>query len=272
MSLTATLEVPRLAPTMEPMSKRLILLTNDDGLWAPGLETLARVASRFGRVVAVAPDRNRSAISSALSLHNILRLHPLGEDRYACDGTPVDCVLLGCRSVLDETPDWVLSGINHGFNLGEDVFYSGTVGAAFEGCLQGARAAAFSIHPKGDLAVAEPWLERFLAHWENLELPPSRIWNVNFPKDEPKAFRLSGQDSRQYHDVVEKRSDPRGTPYYWIGGDTGPTYAKSQGSDAEAVFDGCVSVTPLRIDLGCPETLSRRTDFDSVFNSNGGAG
>jgi 5'-nucleotidase len=252
------------------MSKRLILLTNDDGLWAPGLEALARVAARFGRVVAVAPDRNRSAISSALSLHNILRLHPLGEDRYACDGTPVDCVLLGCRSVLDRDPDWVLSGINHGFNLGEDVFYSGTVAAAFEGCLQGARAAAFSIHPKGDLAVAEAHLERFLERWETLDLPANRIWNVNFPQGEPKGFRLSGQDNRQYHDVVEKRADPRGLPYYWIGGgDSGPTYAKAKGSDAEAVFEGFVSVTPLRLDLACPEVLSRGEVFDATFNGDG---
>ena len=131
------------------MPERLILLTNDDGLWAPGLAALARAASRFGRVVTVAPDRNRSAISSALSLHNILRLNEIGTDRFACDGTPVDCVLLGVCEVLGREPDWVLSGVNHGFNLGEDVFYSGTVGAAFEGRLQGARAAAFSIHPSG---------------------------------------------------------------------------------------------------------------------------
>ncbi len=147
------------------MSERLILLTNDDGLWAPGIAALARVAARFGRVVTVAPDRNRSAISSALSLHNILRLNEVGPGRYACDGTPVDCVLLGVCEVLDRRPDWVLSGINHGFNLGEDVFYSGTVGAAFEGRLQGARAAAFSIHPGGDLEEAEPWIGRLLERW-----------------------------------------------------------------------------------------------------------
>ncbi|HNX95590.1 MAG TPA: 5'/3'-nucleotidase SurE, partial [Holophaga sp.] len=98
------------------MQERLILLTNDDGLWSPGLAALARVASRFGRVVTVAPDRNRSAISSALSLHNILRLQELDGERYACDGTPVDCVLVGTRNLLDRRPDWVLSGINTGFN------------------------------------------------------------------------------------------------------------------------------------------------------------
>jgi 5'-nucleotidase len=159
----------------------------------------------------------------------------------------------------------VLSGVNHGFNLCEDVFYSGTVGAAFEGRLQGARAAAFSIHPSGSLEQAEPWITQFLERWEAMDLPANRIWNVNFPKGEPKGFRLTGQDTRDYHDLVERRTDPRSTPYFWIGGDAGPTYAKAPGSDAEAVFDGFVSVTPLRLDLGCPETLARQTDFDAAF-------
>ncbi len=249
------------------MSERLILLTNDDGLWAPGLAALARAASRFGRVVTVAPDRNRSAISSALSLHNILRLNQVGLERFACDGTPVDCVLLGICEVLKRQPDWVLSGINHGFNLGEYVFYSGTVGAAFEGRLQGARAAAFSIHPQGSLEEAEPWIQSFLERWEAMELPENRIWNVNLPKGIPQGFKLTTQDSRAYHDLVERRTDPRSTPYYWIGGDAGPTYAKAPGSDAEAVFSGHASVTPLRLDLGCPETLARQADFDATFGA-----
>ncbi|MFN8010974.1 MAG: 5'/3'-nucleotidase SurE [Holophagaceae bacterium] len=251
------------------MPDRLILVTNDDGLWAPGLACLAKVASRFGRVVAVAPDRNRSAISSALSLHDILRIHPLGEDRYTCDGTPVDCVLIGTREVLERKPDWVLSGVNHGFNLGEDVFYSGTVAAAFEGSLQGARAAAFSLHPKGDLAVAEAWIHRFLSAWEGLELGRQRIWNLNLPKREPKGFKLTTQDTRTYHDVVEKRVDPRGTPYYWIGGDVGPIYAKTPGSDAEAALDDYVSVTPLHLDLTAADLLARREAFDATFNGDG---
>lgn len=248
------------------MSERLILLTNDDGLWSPGLAALAQAAAPFGRVITVAPDRNRSAISSAMSLHNILRLNPIAEGRYACDGTPVDCVLLGICEALDRRPDWVLSGINHGFNLGEDVFYSGTVGAAFEGRIQGARAAAFSLHQAGDHATVVPWITRFLERWEDMELPANRIWNVNFPQGEPKGFRLTGQDSRAYHDLVERRVDPRSVPYYWIGGDAGPTYAKGAGSDAEAVFEGWASVTPLRLDLGCPETLARRGEFDATFN------
>jgi 5'-nucleotidase len=248
------------------MSERTILLSNDDGAWSPGLLALARAASRFGRVVTVAPDRNRSAISSALSLHDILRIQDLGEDRHACTGTPVDCVLLGVRAVLKAQPDWVLSGVNDGYNLGEDVFYSGTVGAAFEGCLQGARAAAFSLDPKGDLEVAERWVTRFLERWETMDLPTNRIWNVNLPKGEPKGFRLTSQDNRTYHDMVEGRLDPRKYPYYWIGGDVGPTYARMPGSDAEAALDGWVSLTPLRLDLACPEVLARREAFEAAFN------
>jgi 5'-nucleotidase len=247
------------------MPERLILLTNDDGLWSPGLETLARMASRFGRVVAVAPDSNRSAVSSALSLHNILRLTDLGSERYACDGTPVDCVLVGAHSVLDRKPDWVLSGVNQGYNLGEDVFYSGTVGAAFEGSLCGARAAAFSLAPEGGLALAEPWIQKFLERWEAMALPANRIWNLNFPKGEPKGFKLTGQDRRNYHDTVERRVDPRGIPYFWIGGNL-PHYERSAGSDAEAVLDGWVSLTPLRLDLSCPETMTRRETFETAFN------
>jgi 5'-nucleotidase len=245
---------------------RLILLTNDDGLWAPGLQVLREEAAHFGRVVAVAPDRNRSAVSSALSLHTILRLHDLGEDRWTSDGTPVDCVHLGIHQVLERRPDWVLSGINHGFNLGEDVFYSGTVGAAFEGMLQGARAAAFSLHPKGDLEAIRPWIRRFLERWESMPLPEGRIWSLNFPKSAPTAFRLTSQDNRKYHDLVERRMDPRGTPYYWIGGDLAPTFQKAPGSDADAVFRGEIAVTPLRLDLGCPEILSKGEAFEATFN------
>jgi 5'-nucleotidase len=248
------------------MTDRTILLTNDDGLWAPGIQCLARVASRFGRVVTVAPDRNRSGISSALSLHGILRLTEVEPDRMSCDGTPVDCVLLGVRSLLGRTPDWVLSGINKGFNLGEDVFYSGTVGAAFEGALQGARSAAFSMDPDGNPDEVAPWVEKFLETWETMDMPTNCIWNVNFPLGTPEGFRLAGQDSRTYHDSVERREDPRGVPYYWIGGGFGPTYALNPGSDAQAVRDGFASVSPLHLDMACGEVMARRDLFDATFN------
>lgn len=247
------------------MNERLILLTNDDGLGAPGLEVLTRIASRFGRTVVVAPDRNRSGISSALSLHSILRLNEISQDRYTCDGTPVDCVLLGVREILGKAPDWVLTGINHGWNLGEDVFYSGTVASAFEGALQGCRAAAFSADSSTDPASMASYVEHFLERWERLELPPNRIWNVNLPQGKPQGYRLTGQDNRTYHDAVERRQDPKGRSYYWIGGAL-PAYACTPGSDGEAVRDGWISITPLRMDLACPELMAQRQRVEELFN------
>lgn len=248
------------------MPERLILLTNDDGLESPGLALLASVATSFGRVVVVAPDRNRSAVSSALSLNGILRLEARAPDRHACDGTPVDCVLLGVRALLGRAPDWVLSGVNLGLNLGEDVFYSGTVGAAFEGCLQGARSAAFAMPLGADGDRLRPWLMRFLSRWESIPLSPNRIWNVNFPAGEPLGFRLTRQDNRHYHDSVERRMDPRGAPYYWIGGNAGPTYTLSPGSDAEATTDGWISLSPLRLDLTDPDLLAGGPGLADIFN------
>lgn len=247
------------------MSDRLILITNDDGILAPGLDALVSVASRFGRVVVVAPDRNRSAISSAMSVHSILRLDEIGPDRYACDGTPVDCILMGVRQVLGKTPDWILSGINWGFNLAEDVLYSGTVGAAFEGCLQGVRSAAFSLERGGDLEVASGWIERFLSAWEAIELPAGSIWNVNIPEGKLKGFRITTQGRRDYFDLMEQRLDPRGKPYFWIGGEGGPEYTLTEGTDTAAAHNGFVSLTPLNMNLTCRETMAKRGEYEGLF-------
>jgi 5'-nucleotidase len=248
------------------MSDRLILVTNDDGIFAPGLDALAKSASGFGKVVVVAPDTNRSAISSAMSVHGILRLEEAGPGRFSCSGTPVDCVLMGLRQVLDREPDWLLAGINWGYNLAEDVLYSGTVGAAMEGCLQGIRSAAFSLSRDGDLEMAPKWIESFLSNWEKIELPPSTIWNVNLPVGEPKGFRITSQGQRKYYDLMEQRHDPRGNPYFWIGGDRGPDYTLDAGTDTEAVHDGFVSLTPIQMNLSCWETISKRQEIEGVFS------
>ena len=247
------------------MTDRLILLTNDDGIFAPGLEALANVASRYGKTVVVAPDRNRSAISSAMSVHNILRIEKIAPDRYSCDGMPVGCVLMGVRHVLERTPDWILSGVNWGFNLGEDVLYSGTVGAAFEGCIQGIKSAAFSLHRNGNLEATSPWIGYFLDGWERVKLPVNSIWNVNLPECEPKGFRITTQGRRKYYDLMERRTDPRGKPYFWIGGEDGPEYVDGEGSDSEAVHHGFVSLTPLHTDLTCQEVISKRSELDKIF-------
>jgi len=143
------------------------------------------------------------------------------------------------------------------------------VGAAFEGCLQGARAAAFSMDLAGDHQVAGRWIEQFLRRWENLVLPPNRIWNLNIPSGNPQGFKISGQDNRKYHDIVERRLDPRGLPYYWVGGEMGPVYSRMPGSDAEAVQGGWISLTPLRLDLACPELMAKARETESLLNQNG---
>ncbi|MCL1908747.1 MAG: 5'/3'-nucleotidase SurE [Holophagaceae bacterium] len=249
------------------MADRLILITNDDGILAPGLEALAAVASKFGKAIIVAPDRNRSAISSAMSIHSIIRMDEIGPDRYSCDGTPVDCVLMGVRQVLDRTPDWILSGVNWGFNLAEDALYSGTVGAAFEGRLQGVRSVAFSLERSGDLKVASIWIERFLAAWEAIELPTGTVWNVNMPEGNLKGFRMTAQGSRNYFDLMERRLDPRGRPYFWIGGEGGPYYSLAEGTDTAAVHEGFVSITPLNMNLTCREAMARRSEYERLFGS-----
>ena len=249
------------------MADRLILVTNDDGILAPGLDALVKASSGFGRVVVIAPDRNRSAISSAISIQNILRLEKISQDRYSCDGTPVDCVLMGV-GILEQMPDWILSGINQGYNMAEDVLYSGTVGAAFEGCLQGVKSAAFSMHQNGDMGTASKWIRYFLDVWEKIELPTRSIWNVNLPAYEPKGFRLTAQGQRSYWDLMEQRSDPTGRPYFWIGGQGGPEYKMIKGCDAEAVHDGYVSVTPLQMDMSCLATISKASEFEEVFSTN----
>jgi 5'-nucleotidase len=205
-----------------------------------------------------------------MSVHNILRVDRIAPDRYACDGTPVDCVLMGTRHVLDRAPDWILSGINWGFNLAEDVLYSGTVGAAFEGRLQGVRSAAFSLHRGASPDQAAGWLEMFLDRWEMFDLPSNSIWNVNFPECEPKGFRMTAQSRRRYFDLMERRVDPRGKPYFWVGGDGGPEYEAGEGTDAEAVLDGFVSLTPVHMDLTCRGSIARRPEFDEIFGGRGG--
>jgi 5'-nucleotidase len=197
-----------------------------------------------------------------MSVHDILRLDQVGEDKYVCDGTPVDCVLAGVRFVLDAKPDWILAGINWGYNLGEDVIYSGTVGAAFEGRIQGIKSAALSLHREGDPKSILPWLERFLDNWESIELPPNALWNVNFPENTPKGFKLTTQGRRKYFDMMEQRHDPRGRPYYWIGGDGRPEYEPGEGTDSDAVGKGYISLTPLQMDLTCREIVSKCKSVD----------
>lgn len=230
----------------------LILLTNDDGIHSPGLLTLSRHLSALGRVVVVAPDRERSAASHSLTLHSPLRAEELAPDRFAVDGTPTDCVNLGIHGLLDARPDLVISGINLGGNLGDDITYSGTVAAAMEATLMGVP--AFAVSLDGKLFTADAFATAAAFSCElaltvlQQGLPVDTLLNVNVPPGTPRGVQLTRQGKRRYSDLVVEKLDPRGRKYYWIGGgEIG--FEALPGSDFAALQDGFISVTPLHLDL-----------------------
>ncbi len=234
-----------------------ILLTNDDGVHAEGLENLALVAREFGRIEIVAPDREQSGASHALTMNRPVRLRRLDPSRFAVDGTPTDCVLLavrGLKGAFEQRPDLVLSGINHGSNLGDDVTYSGTVAAAMEASLFGIPAVAFSLqagsHPHWETArsVARTVLGRLLSAPDQLR---GLLLNVNIPNCDPAAirgYRVARLGRRVYPGEIRERLDPHGRPYYWIG-DTDPVWSEDPDTDYAAVRSGHVALTPLHLDL-----------------------
>jgi 5'-nucleotidase len=229
------------------------LVTNDDGIQSPALEQLRSQLSPLGRVTVIAPDRNQSATSQALTLHRPLRIHSVAQDVWTVDGTPADCVLVAFHGHLVDAPTFVVSGINHGPNMGEDVFYSGTVAAAIEGALQGVPAVAASLVTRERTDFVEPAaivvgiVKQILANGT----PPRLLLNVNLPH-RPRAALAGIQHTRLgtrvYHDTLVRKTDPRGKDYYWIGGES-PIWEPDPGTDYQAVHDGFVSVTPLRLDL-----------------------
>jgi len=228
-----------------------ILVTNDDGIYSEGLAKLAEAVAPFGEVVVVAPDREQSAVSHALTLNRPLRLQEISERRWIVDGTPTDCVNLALLHLFrDEKPDLVVSGINFGPNMGEDVTYSGTISAAFEGSLLGVPSIAFSaiIGEHFDFAPCAAFAARLVGEALESHRDPRVILNVNFPDPPFKGVRLTRQGRRQYVVGVIERLDPRGKKYYWIGGDP-PVWEPGEGTDIEAVMSGLVSITPLHLDM-----------------------
>ena len=236
-----------------------ILISNDDGVGSPGLRALAEAMAPLGEVVVVAPDRDRSAASHAISLHRPLRLEEVRPGWWQVDGTPTDAVYLGIHHVLKgRPPALVVSGINLGPNLGNDVTYSGTVAAAFEGCLFGVPSIAFSTAARAPRALeAEMRFARSLVAVVLREgLPRGILLNVNFPKERPTGWKVTRLGRRNYGEKVEERLDPWGRRYYWIGG-TETAHDDIPGSDCNAVFDeGLVSVTPLHLDLTQPAMIT----------------
>jgi len=237
--------------------KPRILVSNDDGIDAPGLNALVEHVSDLGEIWVVAPLTEQSAVSHSISLHAPLRIHERGPRRFAVAGTPTDSVYMALNHLMPGPPDLVLSGINAGPNLGSDVIYSGTVSAAMEGALYGHRAIAVSLYREGpkhglphyDTAArfARSLSEATLSR----SMPPGVVLNVNVPNRahaEIEGVKLCRLGYNDWADRVEERHDPRGRPYYWIGGDRTPR-ADIEDSDNNAVSRGCVTITPIHYDL-----------------------
>ena len=229
-----------------------ILLTNDDGHFAEGIQTLRRSLSEQWEVVVVAPDREQSASSHALTLHHPLRVDRVEDEGWRVDGTPTDCVLLAMQGAVDgERPDLVVSGINAGSNLGDDITYSGTVAAAMEGTLLGHPSIAVSLFGDNHFDTAARVTVDLVALVIEHGMPPDTLLNVNVPDIEWESInglRLTHQGKRTYSEQIVKKRDPRGRPYYWVAGE-GPFWETDQGADFTAVDDGYISVTPLHLDL-----------------------
>jgi 5'-nucleotidase len=230
-----------------------ILVTNDDGVFSEGLRFLATTMKALGEVHVVAPDRERSAAAHSLTLHRPLRVEEVSPRIYAVDGTPVDCVTLAVYGILKRHPDLVISGINNGPNLGEDLVYSGTVSAAFEATFLGIPAFAISLAARKDFRYqgAANFALKVASHIMEVGLPDGTFLNINVPNveaDEIRSYEITHQGKRVFGDAVVEKVDPRGKKYYWIGGgDQG--YQEIAGTDFHAIANRSISITPLCVDL-----------------------
>ena len=244
-----------------------ILVTNDDGIYSEGLKKLADACRPHGDVIVVAPDREQSAASHALTLNRPLRLLQIQPDEWIVDGTPTDCVNLGILKLLkDQRPDLIVSGINFGPNLGDDVTYSGTISAAFEGALLSIPSIAFSALV-GENFSFDP-CAAFAGEMARIALiehkDPRVILNVNFPLGEFQGVRVTTLGQRQYIEGVIERKDPRGRSYYWIGGEP-PVWHPGEGTDFDAVNNGFVSITPLHLDLTDHRSIPRLKPLEETL-------
>ncbi|HOH29539.1 MAG TPA: 5'/3'-nucleotidase SurE [Candidatus Hydrogenedentes bacterium] len=241
------------------MTVPLILLTNDDGISAPGLFHLAEALAPKGDVFVYAPDRQRSAVGHGVSLHHPLRVTEVRPHWYMVDGTPADCAILAVRKLLGRRPNLVVSGINPGANLGDDVTYSGTVAGAFEGMLLGIPSFSISIiqhHPR-HYESAKQVASLVAAYILEEGLPEDVMLNVNLPDlpmEDITGIAVTSMGRRNYQDEIIERKDPRDGTYYWIGG-AQPDHYIDAGSDFEAIGNNKISITPLRRNL---------TDYDAL--------
>lgn len=233
----------------------LILVSNDDGVYSTGIRALAKALKPLGEVWIVAPDREQSASSHSLTIQRPLRLHKISPKVYAVDGTPADSVNLGVNVLLERKPDLVVSGINKGANLADDVHYSGTVSAAMEACLMGIPSIAISMIRRPDerffFNAASEFAFRLSKRVAKEGLPKNMMLNVNVPnvhEKEIKGFEWASLGKRNYGEALIKMSDPHGKPCYWVGGNQSG-FVDIKGSDCNVIHENKISITPLKIDM-----------------------
>jgi 5'-nucleotidase len=254
------------------MQQPQILITNDDGIQSPALEALRTAMASLGEVTIVAPDREMSACSQSLTLNQPLRYHQLGPNRYAVQGTPADCVILASLRILEEKPALVVSGVNRGANIGDDVAYSGTIAGAFEGALQGIPGIAISTFSREapDFAAPAQVAARIAAKVLEDGLPPDVILNVNFPPEWNGGMRFTRQGRRAGKTVLVENLDPRGREYFWLHEELHKTFEKSAReevmTDYEAIVAGYVSISPLQIDRTAHTWLGMFSRWSDLMN------
>lgn len=257
-------------------SKRNILVTNDDGFDAPGIIALYKALIPLGKVTVIAPDRQRSAVGHCLTFFSPVRVKKLSDEEslviYNTTGTPTDCILLAVHEIMEKKPDIVVSGINRGPNLGDDVTYSGTVTAALEGTLQGIPSIACSIasYDEVNYDFAARFTARLASELLEKSLPKGVFLNLNvpaLPESQIKGVSITRQGRSIYQQSVEKRYDPRGEEYYWISGDR-PQGCMEPGTDFEAIRDNKISITPLQLSMTHKELIDYMKTWQ-VFTDSG---
>ena len=244
---------------------RLILLTNDDGLYAGGLKTLLEVMEEFGKVVLISTAESMSGMSQAITIKTPLRVKLLEENEkhiiYTCNGTPADGVKIAINQLLDRTPDWVVSGINHGSNSSASVLYSGTMAAAIEGCLNGITSVGFSLNnysPAADFSACKKYIRIVMQTLEQEPLPQGICLNVNFPKaeaDQIRGIKICRHAKGSWKEEFEKRKDPMGKTYYWLTGIYVNQEPDAIDTDEWALANNYVSVAPVSVDMTAYEYL-----------------
>ena len=242
-----------------------ILVSNDDGYLARGLRTLAEKLNGLGELTIVAPERNQSGASNSLTLETPLRVEQPQPGLYYVNGTPSDCVHIAVTGLLEQEPDMVVSGVNHGANLGDDVLYSGTVAAATEGRFLGLPAIAVSLVLEGrqHFDTAAQVARRLIDHMIEHPLPADTIFNVNVPDlplDEIRGYEITRLGFRHKSEPVIRATDPKGRPIYWIG-PSGEGQDAGPGTDFHAIANGKVSITPLKVDLTDHKSLPPMADW-----------